>query len=148
MIWVTGNRDEAFGLDAPTGCFNVAQNGYMTIKTALTHGQRQGAEPGEVYTFAEAVLGRGNQIVKFTQLPTKDSAKLALKIGYEVTINSVKIYYITDKYYNPKCTWKTKEVYLDEDLTCEFEFPANATFAYVSVTYNNNLNSSTGLIEL
>ncbi|MBQ9710488.1 MAG: acetylxylan esterase, partial [Clostridia bacterium] len=55
MLWITGNRDEAFGLDAPTACYNVAQNGFMVIKPALTHGQRQGAEPGELLTFADAV---------------------------------------------------------------------------------------------
>jgi dienelactone hydrolase len=149
MLWVTGNRDEAFGLDAPSACYKVAQNGYMAIKPALTHGQRQGAEPGELLTFADAVTGRGNQIVKITKNPTKEDKTLALKIGTEVTLNSVKIYYVTDKYYKANSVWKTKTVGIDETtLSCNVEFPANATYAYVSVTYNNNLNVSTGLIEL
>lgn len=148
MLWVTGNRDEAFGLDAPTACFNVAQNGYMAIKTALTHGQTQGATPGELLTFADAVTGRGNQIVKFEKLPTKEDGTFKLKIGYEVDVSSVKIYYVTDKYYKTNCTWKTKEVYFDENYSGTVEFPSNATFAYVSVTYNYNLNSTTSLIVL
>ena len=148
MLWLTGNRDEAFGLDAPSACYKVAQNGYMVIKPALTHGQRQGAEPGELLTFADAVTGRGNQIVKITKSPTKEDATITLKIGTEVTLNSVKIYYITDKYYKTNSVWKTKTIGLDDTLSGVVEFPANATYAYVSVTYNNNLNVSTGLIQL
>ena len=150
MLWVTGNRDEAFGLDAPTACYNVAQNGFMAIKPALTHGQRQGAEPGELLTFADAVTGRGNQIIKINQIPSKENNTMSLKIGTEVTLNSIKIYYVTDKYYKANSVWKTKAVGFDEtDLTeIQVEFPATATYAYVSITFNNNLNATTGLITL
>lgn len=149
MLWVTGNHDEAFGLDAPTACYNVAQNGYMVIKSALTHGQRQGAEPGELLTFADAVTGRGNQIVKITKAPTKEDNTISIKIGTEVTINSIKVYYITDKNYKTNCVWKTRTIDVDlETLTGNVEFPENTTYAYISVTYNNNLNVTTGLIKI
>ena len=75
---------------------------------------------------------------------------MSLKIGTEVTLNSIKIYYVTDKYYKANSVWKTKAVGFDEtDLTeIQVEFPATATYAYVSITFNNNLNATTGLITL
>ena len=149
MLFLNSNRDEAFALDATAKSFKAAQNGFMTIKNNYNHGQDYGATPGELAVFADAVIGRDNQVIQVLQQPTKSFPTLKFRLGTDVTVENVRLWYTTDAKPTPQASWDSRVVTLEEGAdSVNLVYPDDATYAYVSFTYNLNLTMSTSLIKL
>jgi dienelactone hydrolase len=149
VLWLNGNKDFAFGLDATSKCFGASKNGFLTVKNNLTHGQKQGAEPSELAAFADAAVGRGDQAVKITKAPSKGEPKFTYRAGPGVTVNSAKLYYSADAALSPSSTWREIPVALPASgQAVDLTVPETARRYYVNITYNQYLTASCPLTEV
>ena len=149
MLFLNGNKDFAFALDGTTKALKAAQNGFMCIKNNLNHGQDYGANPGELCVFADAVTGKDNQIIQITRYPTKSLPTLEFKLGSAVRIENIKLWYTTQAKANSDALWDNRAVTWEEGRnSVKLTYPEDATYAYVNITFNNNLTASTYLISL
>ena len=99
--------------------------------------------------FADAVIGRDNQVIQVLQQPTKSFPTLKFRLGTDVTVENVKLWYTTDAKPTPQASWDSRVVTLEEGAdSVNLVYPDDATYAYVSFTYNLNLTMSTSLIKL
>lgn len=148
ILWLNGNKDFAFGLDATTKCYYAAENSFMVIKNDMAHGQVQGAEPEELLAFADAVIGRSNEVIKVTNVPSKEFPKLTYRIGSDVTVKQADLYYMSYAL-NPNSAWVEIPAILPESgYTVDLEYPPAAKYYFVNITYNNGLIASSPLVDL
>lgn len=146
-LFVNSNKDSFFGLDAVTKCCKAVRNGFMAIKNSFPHGQEYGASAGELAVFADAVIGRENQVIKVTQNPSKSVPVMKFICGKDVTVNNIKLWYISDIQLSPSCVWQSRTLESSGN-EININYPESATYCYVTITYNNNLVMSSQLIRL
>lgn len=147
VLWMNGDKDAALGLDGTIESYDATQNGFLVIKPAMPHGMRTGAEQGELFVFADAVTGRDNQIIKITEPPLQDSAKFTYRIGFDVTVNSISLYYTSDLKLS-SAVWQKIPIDLPQkEYTVEFTYPETAKYCYININYNYNLAASCPLVR-
>ena len=149
ILFLNSNKDFAFALDGTMKALSAAQKPYMTIKNNLPHGQDKGAEPGELAVFADAVVGKGNQVIQIETHPSKIQPTLKYRLGSEVTLNNIKLWYTEADKPNPEAQWDSKVVKFENGSnSVKLTYPEGAKYVYVSITYNNDLTASTAMISL
>ena len=67
FLWVTGNRDFAYPLNAVTGSADLIPRPVaFSVIPDMVHGQEEGAAPEEIRAFADSVVRGGKDVVRFT----------------------------------------------------------------------------------
>jgi len=146
-LFINSNKDKFFGLDAVSKCYNAVQNGFIAIKNDLPHSQADGANPFELVAFADAVVGKDTNVIKITQNPTKEIPVMKYKKGNDVIINSIELWYNNDSELSPSSIWNRKTLDFNDE-TVNIDYPNNAKYCYVNITFSNSLIHSSRLIEL
>jgi len=152
IMFVNGDSD-GFSMIASSLSYGAMKNGYLSIYHNLNHSQGTGDSLQQVYRFAQNVFNGKDPYVRITDAKIADGV---LKAKYSVpsdnAIKSVSAYYMTDAEYpasdiNGK--WQNIEntniTYNNGEISVTL--PSGTTYAYVSITDDNDDIISTKLLK-
>ncbi len=144
---VNSINDQAFSFDASSRC-SEACTGFVLFKRTFPHGQEYGAYETNLPMFAKYFCGMESEYVEVMQHPTKEDPTLKLRPYGEAKIDKITIRYTSSPLPNKNAQWKGRTVnVVDGVFGYDLTIPAETTYFYVQITYNNNLEVSTYLVK-
>jgi len=153
VIYVNGDSDQHFGINATTLTYEVTPNAYMSIYHSLTHTQQKAQSITQVYDIAENFfngLGLTPYIIVNSSKAENNLFTIDLAIPDNNSISNAEIYYITDKAlpYGGNITWNKITEYSESNGIITAIIPDEATYCYASFDDVNKIRCSTKLTKV
>ena len=141
ILWVNGDSDNHFSLDATTRSYEAtAGSSFMTVHPAMKHGHPPGWDPTqvpEIYVFADSVVRGGTSLPRITQQP-EGRAPVLYYMSDRPIVEALVIYATEPLRYesNRICiTWKSISANVDATAgSVSVDLPQDAKVYYINLT--------------
>ena len=130
MLWVNGTNDFAYPLPSHQKSYRLTKGPRtLAIRVGMKHGHGEGARPGEIFAFADSMVGKGPALAKITRATAS-----AVEYRAKRPVARAELNYTVDKGNWQERKWKTVEARLDARRhKAEAAVPEGATAWYFNL---------------
>jgi dienelactone hydrolase len=140
--------DTAFSVNVANDAAMLT-NGLTLFKDGFSHSQESGANEKNLPDFAKNYCGLQADFVELLQQPSKGNLSFRYTSYGNVKIKSVTVCYTTKAKLTTNTEWtQTTEVVNGSSGSYRMNVPANATFAFARIKYNDGKEISTRIVNL
>ncbi|MDF2837855.1 MAG: Acetyl xylan esterase [Paenibacillus sp.] len=146
-LWLNGDRDPFFSPDANSRSADAA-GGALTLLPNLGHGHAEGWSPGEIYRFADGIVGEGTGLIRITEQERRLSdgtRQLCMRyfVPGDLSFAGATLHWLeTDMRYTEDngqwrltSEWRSRPIAASPDTnTLVATIPGSATWSYVNLT--------------
>lgn len=133
FLFLNGNADPYFTLDATSRCLKAAPNGEMLIIDKMIHGHLQGFDVPDIYAFADNIcFGTEYALPQIIRQPSFESQSVAFDLSRSNSVVGM-VYYTLDSEITPETLWLSQMVRA-KDGEVVFEIHESTTAFYVTLT--------------
>ena len=145
ILWLNGNLDLHFSVDATTRSYEASQKGFIFIKNYFTHGHYVGWQVEEIYAFADSVCKDMPFLVQSEESVSYSSQNLKFNVPSGVNVVSADMYYLDTLTLSHEELWKYYPLTVTENKIDNLIIPGEAFSFFIKITDSRGYVTSTNL---